>query len=163
VYTKHPLQGPYRRLMPRVLAGSQGGGRFLMREILLYHLIARAHPPACLSFQQGSAFDKRQPHHPHLRASAPRSTGISFQPPLQTGTGGTRAIVCVRVCVRVRVRVRVCVCVWERGREREREESTRWRWSLCQKVLKSEGCQEEEDVPGIRPTHDQQPDLRPAQ
>jgi hypothetical protein len=110
--------------MPRVLAGSQGGGRFLMREILLYHLIARAHPPACLSFQQGSAFDKRHPHHPHLRASAPRSTGISFQPPLQTGTGGTRAIVCVRVCVRVRVRVRVCVCVWERGRERERGEYT---------------------------------------
>jgi hypothetical protein len=31
----NPL-GPYRRPMPRVLGGSQGGGRFLMGEIPLH-------------------------------------------------------------------------------------------------------------------------------
>ena len=30
-----PLPGPYRRLMPRFLAGSLGGERFLMGEVLL--------------------------------------------------------------------------------------------------------------------------------
>ena len=33
---RHPV-GPYSRAMPRVLGGSQGGGRFLMGEIPLYH------------------------------------------------------------------------------------------------------------------------------
>ena len=30
--------GPYRRLMPRVLGGSWGGGRFLMSEVPMYTL-----------------------------------------------------------------------------------------------------------------------------
>jgi len=30
-----PPLGPYRRPMPRVLGGSQGGGRFLMSEVPL--------------------------------------------------------------------------------------------------------------------------------
>ena len=32
---KHPPLGPYRRPMPRVLGGSEGGGRFLMGEVPL--------------------------------------------------------------------------------------------------------------------------------
>ena len=34
--TSPPPLGPYRRPMPRVLGGSEGGGRFLMGEIPLY-------------------------------------------------------------------------------------------------------------------------------
>ena len=33
---KHHPVGPYSRTMPRVLGGSQGGGRFLMVEVPLY-------------------------------------------------------------------------------------------------------------------------------
>ena len=33
---KRPPLGPYRRPMPRVLGGFQGGGRFLMSEVPLY-------------------------------------------------------------------------------------------------------------------------------
>ena len=39
--------GPFRRLMPRVLGGSFGGGRFLMGEAPLYRLFVRLH---CLVF-----------------------------------------------------------------------------------------------------------------
>ena len=34
---RNPL-GPYHRPLPRVLGGSQGGGRFLMGEVPLYAL-----------------------------------------------------------------------------------------------------------------------------
>ena len=34
--TKRIPLGPYRRLMPRVLGGSEGGGRFLVSEVPLY-------------------------------------------------------------------------------------------------------------------------------
>ena len=36
IIRKRPPLGPYCRPMPRVLGGSEGGGRFLMSEVPLY-------------------------------------------------------------------------------------------------------------------------------
>ena len=38
-----PPLGPYRRPMPRVLEGSQGGGRLLMSKVPLYHAVRVLH------------------------------------------------------------------------------------------------------------------------
>ena len=48
---KHPPLGPYHRPMPRVVGGSQGGGRFLMGEMPLY-VAGGLPPPASIAEQQ---------------------------------------------------------------------------------------------------------------
>ena len=46
---KHPTLGPYLRPTPRVVGGSQGGGRFLMGEVPLHRVTAPALPTPYIS------------------------------------------------------------------------------------------------------------------
>ena len=66
--------GPYRRLMPRVLGGSQGGGRFPMIEVplcgacrTLAHLSHAEAGPACRSLNGTSLIRNPPPLGPYSR------------------------------------------------------------------------------------------------